>query len=201
MKKQIFLLSLLSLSLFSCGNNNPEPQPTDEYTVNEQEMKDAFAMKGVEYLQCVDIAEGLQPRNETYALTPTSYHFIQEREESYSETLVIKKGDQYYQYERESKDASLEPVTYEGYFITPADLGNLIFSNWKNSEYKDFYYSAEKKEYLSYTTKGSKVLIGKFKFCDKKIISHFFYDGVRDNPLTENISFSYDKIEPPSPTI
>ena len=49
MKKILFIMPLMAISLLaSCGNNNPQK---DEYTVTEQEMKDAIGFKGVEYVQ------------------------------------------------------------------------------------------------------------------------------------------------------
>ncbi|MCQ2794821.1 MAG: hypothetical protein MJ214_01255 [Bacilli bacterium] len=202
MKKILFVMPLMAISLLaSCGNNNPQK---DEYTVTEQEMKDAFAMKDVEYLQfsITQEGEGYEEGLAIYEFTPTSYHHSNEWSDMYTEILVLKDGDNYSKYERHSKEEPFTPDTYkEGDFKTISEYVDEAFKKVREKEYSDFYYSEERKEYTTYSYTDIDVAVSLYQFLNKKLSKCIKISPILGKVVKENVTYTYDKIEPPSPTI
>ncbi|MCQ2794825.1 MAG: hypothetical protein MJ214_01275 [Bacilli bacterium] len=177
-------------------------RPEDDFKVDEQEMKDAYAMKDVEYLQTtnVNFKSGVETYKVAMNFTPTSNHVIY-KSPSYYETLIIKDGENYHQYERSNEGNPFTPTEYTGKFLTISEFAEDYFLKFKNIKYEDYYYNVAKKEYMAYLTQDSLMTVILSQFYNKQINKCAVSDYTSGNLTRHEFSFSYDKIEPPSPTI
>lgn len=191
-KLRSLLMPIIALSLFESCNNV-------SYTVTEQEMYDAFAFKGVEYLQ-IKLAETDLHTDQLF--TPSSYHWIHENYELdyYTEYFVIKNGEKYRKYARNDKNKNFVEEEYnEGDFRTISEAAETILGYLKDFKYKDFKYQSNSKEYLIDHTSVGKLEHSAIRFVNKKVVylDSWFDDEARASGSRYTVS--YKKIEPPTP--
>ncbi|MCQ2794948.1 MAG: hypothetical protein MJ214_01900 [Bacilli bacterium] len=203
-KLGLLMMPLMAVSLLaSCGNKDPEPepQPTDEHVVNEQEFNNACSFKDITYLQLnyYDGGEKLVVKE----MSPKVYHYVSSSEEinSYSETYVGKNNDgtydEYYRYSK-TRLFSLRKNVGEDAFITPQsdDVNILSQIDKLGLSYNSFTYNKEIESYAASTTSGTINLT--LKFNNKKVVSYAIKTNENENYSTEFI-YSYEEKTPKLP--
>lgn len=180
MKKILFIMPLMAMSLLACNKSNP-------YKIDEENFFKSISYEGIEYLQC----DGVDKNGPFIAMySPSTYCYVDADRGGYTDYYIKKDGDSYIGFERGIygwKEMASEDAKEK--FRTPSTdkkINTIHYFEEYEFSYQDFEYQVETKtyDYMDYLS---------YKFKNKKLVHFKTSDDGWEFDLT------YDEVEPESP--